>query len=758
MSGNRAVLCVLAIAASALALPSLAATITVTTVADSGAGTLREAIDTANGAGGADTITFKAGLAGKTIHLLSDLPQLTDGGTTIDGDLNDDGKPDIALSGDNAAISYGLNISSADNLIRGLCVNYCGTGIYIHDATARDNVVISCYLGTNLNGSAPAPNDSYGIYLNYTGPGNTIGGTTVQDRNVVSGNYSYGIYVYHARNTSIFGLYCGLNAAGTAMLGSISGGIYAQYAPNLIVGTAVDTAATVISGNYNTGLSINYSSDVKVRNTRIGTNPAGTAALPNSGYGVYLYACNSAVVGGTKPLERNLISGNGSYGLYAASCASGPRLQGNLIGTNLAGTDAVPNSYSAVYLSYCSDVTIGGATAAARNIISGNGDDAINLYHCFTTNVKGNYLGVAKNGKTDLRNSGDGVQGDSCVTLNVGGPTAGERNVIVCDGAGVRLSGNQGSGNTVQSNYIGYGADGSTALPCGTGVSLSSGIRSALIGKAGKGNRILATGDGVYAYRCGPGCQVVGNRIGAPVGKTPWGSIGLNIYYCAPTLDGNEVYQQSSYGLYAYGPQMTSIVKNNTFRKGAKGVYIASYAQPNLGDKGNAGASDDGNNTFAGNTDYDIYNTSPYDIKAEGNTFASTKAETIDGRFIYDKLDSASYGRVDYDPLSSGAPTSVGGRALGMAVAAAPTRAGGAQIVVSLATAGSLQAVVRNIAGRLVRTLPPVAADAGTNTLLWDGRSAGGTAVPGGIYLIEVTCRAADGQQQRLMATVSTSR
>jgi hypothetical protein len=411
-----------------------------------------------------------------------------------------------------------------------------------------------------------------------------------------------------------------------------------------------------------------------------------------------------------------------------------------------------------VYLSFCSGVTIGGNTAAARNIISGNGDDAVTLYHCFTTSVKGNYLGVGKNGKTDLRNAGDGVQGDSCVTLNIGGSTAAERNVMVCDGAGVRLTGNQGSSNTVLNNYIGYGADGNTALPCGTGATVSNGIRTVLIGKPGKGNRILSSGDGVYFYRCAQGCQVVENRIGAPVGKAAWGSTGLDITYCAPLIDGNEVFQQSSYGLYASGPQVTSVVKNNTFRKGGKGVYISSNAQPNLGDLGNAGAADDGNNTFIGNSDFDIYNASAYDIKAEGNTFASTKAETIDGRFIYDKLDYAGYGRVDYAPLKSGAPTSLADRPLALTLAAAPTRAGGAQITVSLTTAGSLQAQVRNLAGRPVRTLPVVEAQAGANTLLWDGRSGSGTAVPSGAYLIEVTCRTPDGQQQRQIATVSLTR
>src|ERR671929_1202619 len=79
---------------AALALPAAAATLNVTTLNDSGAGSLRAAIAAANATPGADTITFQAGLTG-TITLTSAL-QISQS-VTIDGP----GSSVLTLSGNN---------------------------------------------------------------------------------------------------------------------------------------------------------------------------------------------------------------------------------------------------------------------------------------------------------------------------------------------------------------------------------------------------------------------------------------------------------------------------------------------------------------------------------------------------------------------------------------------------------------------------------------------------------------------------------
>lgn len=728
-----------------VAVPLSATTHTVSTAVETGANSIRDAIDQSNANPGSDVIVFHAAMAGRTIHLLSDLPTLTDDGTTINGDINDDGKPDVALSGDQAQISNGLSVSSANNVINGLCINYCGNGIYINGSGAHDNVVTSCYLGTNLAGSAPAPNDNYGLYISYC-DGITIGGTTAKARNVISGNYSYGLYLYRASNTTISSLYCGLDATGSRRLGNTSYGINAYYSRDLNIGAAVSGCKTVLSGNFSYGAYFAYCLRLNVVNTYVGTNAAGSNIIPNSSTGLYLTACHSADIGGTATLEGNLISGN-STGVSASYCFAGPDIVGNKIGTNLTGTTKLGNTSDGVYLGDCTGAKIGGTTAAARNIISGNQYGGIELSGCSDTIITGNYVGVSKTGKALIEGGGEGITLSGCANCTVGGATSAERNVVCISGStGIGVSGQNSYGNDVFGNFIGYGSDGTTALPCSTGVSVTGGARYAEIGGSGKGNRILSDGTGIYIYRAGVGNKFVSNRIGAPIGTAAYGSTGIDVSHCAPRLDSNLIFQQSNYGIYVYGVSALPVIVGNTVRKGGYGVHISNKAQPNLGNRGNSATDDNGNNTFTGNSDYDIYNVTPWPIKAEGNTFVSTSAEVIDARCIYDQLDDASYGRVDYTPLKSGAPTVPAGGA--MTLAAVPTRAGGAEIVVNLSSAMDLTAEVKNVAGRTIRLWPTIDGRSGTNTLLWDGKSSTGLPVPAGTYLVAVTARGASGAQQ----------
>jgi CSLREA domain-containing protein len=119
--------------------------------------------------------------------------------------------------------------------------------------------------------------------------------------------------------------------------------------------------------------------DVFVSNTRvegnfIGTNPAGTADLGNSEQGVYIEFGSEDTVGGTSLAVRNLISGNGEYGIWTE--VSGTKVLGNLIGTDRTGTKALGNDLHGVFLD-SSFETVGGETAASANVIAFNGQDGV---------------------------------------------------------------------------------------------------------------------------------------------------------------------------------------------------------------------------------------------------------------------------------------------------------------------------------------------------------------------------------------------
>lgn len=117
-----------------LATPARAATFTVTTTADSGPGSLRQAILDANASPGADTITFAIGAMGsqQTIQPTSALPTITEP-VTIDGwsqgGSSYTGPPLIELRGSLAGSSnIGLNVIGGGSRVRGLVINgFTGT-------------------------------------------------------------------------------------------------------------------------------------------------------------------------------------------------------------------------------------------------------------------------------------------------------------------------------------------------------------------------------------------------------------------------------------------------------------------------------------------------------------------------------------------------------------------------------------------------------------------------------------------------------
>ena len=72
------------------------ATITVTNLNDGGAGSLRAALVDAQAMAGADTIVFAPNLSGGTINLSARLTTFS-GEVTVNGDINGDGVPDLAV-------------------------------------------------------------------------------------------------------------------------------------------------------------------------------------------------------------------------------------------------------------------------------------------------------------------------------------------------------------------------------------------------------------------------------------------------------------------------------------------------------------------------------------------------------------------------------------------------------------------------------------------------------------------------------------
>lgn len=186
--------------------------------------------------------------------------------------------------------------------------------------------------------------------------------------------------------------------------------------------------------------------DVSIQCNHIGTNSAGTVAVPNQN-GIHTYNNDNLLIGGSTFAARNVISGNEALGIRSSNTVTeNSFVMGNFIGTDATGTTAVPNGQSGVAL-IGSNNQIGGAGSANRNVISGNAQNGISIL-TWSDNwtIVNNYIGVDVFGSAPLGNGHHGIdfdKGSSCCTPEgtiIG--MAGQENVIANNGrAGIHVEG-----------------------------------------------------------------------------------------------------------------------------------------------------------------------------------------------------------------------------------------------------------------------------------------------------------------------------
>ena len=195
----------------------------------------------------------------------------------------------------------------------------------------------------------------------------------------------------------------------------------------------------------------------------IGTDPTGTLARPNAGGGIVVRGANNTI-GGTTAGARNLIAGNNNGGINInTGAATGNLVAGNFIGTNASGTAALPNGNNGINIyAGATRNTVGGSTAAARNIISGNLGSGIRLQDAATTgnDVRGNYVGTNLSGTSAIPNGFNGVEfGFATAGNTVGGPQPVDGNLLSGNSGAASASSPLGAGgNTALFNLIGTDA------------------------------------------------------------------------------------------------------------------------------------------------------------------------------------------------------------------------------------------------------------------------------------------------------------
>ena len=176
--------------------------------------------------------------------------------------------------------------------------------------------------------------------------------------------------------------------------------LYGQGGPVLLNGLTISAGNSTVCGlvidGCNIGIDLTGSGGDTIAGNFIGTDVTGKQRA-GSNTGLELDSVGNVTIGGTATGAGNVISGNvvGILSQQAAPTATNDLVEGNFIGTDVTGTQAAYET-NGVELANDSSDTIGGTTAGAGNLISGNTFHGISIglgsQVSTDTLVEGNYL------------------------------------------------------------------------------------------------------------------------------------------------------------------------------------------------------------------------------------------------------------------------------------------------------------------------------------------------------------------------------
>ena len=510
------------------------------------------------------------------------------------GNLIENNTLGVNLSGDQARPNEaGVVISGAsaniiqNNLISGNRAH----GVYIEWVSATDNIVRGNRIGTDARGALAVGNLQMGVYLANT-LRTVIGGDQPGDGNLISGNQ---INVYIARGlegegyNQVLGNFIGTNISGTVALGGVNyPGIYlAGSVHNLIGGSQASCGlagdppgavlpdhpacpGNLISGN-GKGISITGSNN-QVLGNFIGTDRSGTKDMGNREEGIYIEGGPDNQIGGSQPGDGNLISGNDTDGILVASYIDGPQaarnqVEGNRIGTDITGSQALGNTACGIYIEHAPFTRIGGSEAGAGNLISGNACGIIAYLQLHGAEVQGNRIGTDLSGRQAIGNRDDGIIVGESLQVTIGGSAPGQGNIISGNGRyGIYISGHyyRATNTVIAGNLIGVDETGGGKLGNTLDGVYIQDSHSVLVGGslASGGNQIAGNGRHGIFLDHSANITVTGNLIGTIWnGKLDLGNAGSGIRIEASS--GNRVGGASQEGnLIAYNGQSGVVVLN----------------------------------------------------------------------------------------------------------------------------------------------------------------------------------------------------
>jgi hypothetical protein len=394
IAGCTAVLLGIPYQAGAATRPATTVTLTVTSLNDSGSGSLRWAIKTANGSAAGTSTVIDFGVAG-VITLASALPAIT-ADTSVDALTAPGysaGKPPVVEIDCNGRAGLVFAKGASGSQLLGVAVGHAGGA------------------GVTLAASRVTVNDDY-IGLDLAGH--------------ALGNNGPGVYASASSSRDLIGL----NSSGD---------------PGVV--------ANVISANRGSGIVLNGSSHDTIVANRIGTNAGGSARMGNGGNGIELTrGADGNEIGGTDytdpstgqannptgdkgtvppvfvvPPLGNLVSANAGNGVLINGGSRGNKLNGNFVGTTASGNAALGNRGNGVWIDHAGRNSLTGCTFVENpfvyyNVLSGNGRNGLRITSSNSVVVQGNFFGIAANNATPVANRLNGILVDgTSANTQVGG-------------------------------------------------------------------------------------------------------------------------------------------------------------------------------------------------------------------------------------------------------------------------------------------------------------------------------------------------
>lgn len=276
---------------------SHAATFTVVTSSDAGAGSLRQALADAAATPGSHIIRFVSGVS--NITLTSGQLNVPNG-VTIDGDGNDDGTPDVTISAGNASRVMAVD-SNATAEIKGLIIQdgntgIGGGGIYIgssstvtlRNSTVQNNSdtggggggIYGATATLNLINTLVRNNTSSsfggGVRIVSTGGKLDIQGSTVVG-NTTTGTGAHGGGVQFGGTSGLRVVNSTISGNGALGASSFGGGLRITSGTSEVIHSTIVGNASTASGG---GGGVNASGNDTFINTLVAGNTSGAGAAP----------------------------------------------------------------------------------------------------------------------------------------------------------------------------------------------------------------------------------------------------------------------------------------------------------------------------------------------------------------------------------------------------------------------------------------------------------------------------------------------